>query len=199
MQDESQRAPDQQDDPQAFYQSTEPGYEGYEPGDNKWVEPAADVAKTPMTEPISWEASEYIHHSKDIVWFVGFGLIVAVLIGVAIWLASWTFLALVVVMAVAFVIFALRQPRVVHYSLTDRGVQIGEKTYDYTDFRAFGVVPDGGIYSVMLVPTKRFMPAVTMYFAEEDGEKIVDVLSVHLPMEEFNQDPIDQLMRRLRF
>jgi hypothetical protein len=43
------------------------------------------------------------------------------------------------------------------------------------------------------------MPAVSMYFAEEDGEKIVDILGARLPMEELHLDAIDRLMRRLRF
>jgi len=148
----------------------------------------------------SWEASEYIHHAKSPLWFAGLVGTMLVLLAVAyFWTHSWTFIILVVVMTVALGVFATRPPRVLHYALTQKGLQIEQSAYHYSDFRAFGIVNDGALYSVMLIPTKRFMPAVTMYFAEEDGEKIVDILGARLPMEELHLDAIDRLMRRLRF
>ena len=149
---------------------------------------------------LSWEASEYIHHSKSPMWFAGYIGIMLVLLAVAYFLTqAWTFVVLVVVMAIAIGVFATRPPRTLHYSLTDSGIQIEDSGYHYGDFRAFGIINDGALYSIMLIPVKRFMPAVNIYFAEEDGEKIVDILGARLPMEELHLDAIDQLMRRLRF
>lgn len=147
-----------------------------------------------------WEASEYIHHTKSPLWFMGYAAIMLVLLAVAYFLTqAWTFVVLVVVMAVAIGVFATRPPRTLHYALTDAGLQIEESHYNYNDFRAFGIIADGGLYSIMLIPTKRFMPAVSIYFAEEDGEKIVDILGSRLPMEELHLDFVDRMMRRLRF
>lgn len=149
---------------------------------------------------MSWEASEYIHHSKSPLWFMGYAAIMLVLLAVAYFLTqAWTFVVLVVVMAVAIGVFATRPPRTLHYALTDTGLQIEESHYGYSDFRAFGIIADGGLYSIMLIPTKRFMPAVNIYFAEEDGEHIVDILGSRLPMEELHLDFVDRMMRRLRF
>lgn len=149
---------------------------------------------------LSWEASEYIHHSKSPLWFVGYIVLMLVLLAIAYFLThAWTFVVLVIVMAVAIGVFATRPPRTLHYALTDSGLQIEKSHYTYNDFRAFGIINDGALYSIMLIPTKRFMPAVNIYFAEEDGEKIVDVLGARLPMEELHLDAVDRLMRRLRF
>ena len=149
---------------------------------------------------LSWEASEYIHHSKSPMWFVGFAGLMLVLLAVAYFLThAWTFVILVVVMAVAIGVFATRPPRTLHYALTDAGIQIEQSGYHYSDFRAFGIINDGPLYSVMLIPVKRFMPAVNIYFDENDGEKIVDILGARLPMEELHLDAVDRLMRRLRF
>jgi len=149
---------------------------------------------------MAWEASEYIHHTKSPLWFMGYAGIMLVLLAVAYFLTqAWTFIILVVVMAVAIGVFATRPPRTLHYALTDTGLQIEDSHYHYNDFRAFGIIADGGLYSIMLIPTKRFMPAVSIYFAEEDGEKIVDILGSRLPMEELHLDFVDRMMRRLRF
>jgi len=149
---------------------------------------------------LSWEASEYIHHTKSPLWFVGYAVIMLVLLAVAFFLThAWTFVILVVVMAIAMGVFATRPPRTLHYTLTETEVQIEKSVYHYSDFRSFGIVNDGALYSIVLIPTKRFMPAVNIYFAEEDGEKIVDILGARLPLEDHHLDLVDYLMRRLRF
>jgi hypothetical protein len=50
----------------------------------------------------------------------------------------------------------------------------------------------------MLIPTKRFSPGLSVYFPEEAGERIVDILGTRLPMETLKLDAIDIIVRRLR-
>jgi len=158
--------------------------------------PEAPTAETLL----EWQASEYVHHAKSFGWFAGFAVIMLVLLAVAYFLThAWTFVILVVVMAVAIGVFATRSPRTLHYALTASGIQIEQSAYHYSDFRAFGIIFDGALYSVMLIPTKRFMPAVNIYFSEADGEKIVDILGARLPMQDLRLDAVDRLMRRLHF
>lgn len=160
---------------------------------------AAPVAPTTKPATLSWEASEYVHTDKGGLWLVGFGAIVLVVAGLALWLQAWTFLVLVVVMAIAMGMFAFRPPHVLRYTLNDNGVQIGDKTFHYSDFRAFGVLEDGAFFTMTLIPVKRFSPALSVYFSEEQGEQIVDIVGAHLPMENIQPDIIDHIMRRLRF
>lgn len=150
-------------------------------------------------EVVSWEASEYVHHAKGAGWLVGFIAATLVLLAIAIFTQAWTFAVLIVVMGVALGIIAFRPPHTMHYALSHSGLQINDKIYDFSDFRAFGVIDDGVLYSVMLMPIKRLAPVVTIYFEEQDGEQIVDILGSYLPMEDLQQDPFDKLMRRLRF
>ena len=156
--------------------------------------PAFDESQT-----VSWEASEYIHRSKDFSWKIIFGIVVLIGVGLAIWAQAWTFAALVVAMGIAMGVFAFRQPKVKRYTLTHEHLQIDEHTYPLAEFRSFGVLAEDAFYSIMLIPTKRFMPAISVYFAQEDGEQIVDILSSHLPLEDIEPDIIDTIMRRLHF
>jgi len=150
-------------------------------------------------EPVHWQAHEYIHHEKNTGWFVVFAIVVVALMAAAIFLMqSWTFAILVPVMAVALIVYTRRPPRVLDYTLSSKGLYINDQLYPFSDFKGFGVVRDGEEYSVMLIPVKRFHPGVSVYFPEEQGEAIVDMLGVRLPMQELHLDPIDKLIRKLR-
>lgn len=155
--------------------------------------------ETPVSEPVRWQATEYIHHDKSIGWFLVFGLVVVVFILLAMFvIKSITFAILVPVMAAALVVYSYRPPRVIDYTLSRQGLHINDRLYPFGDFKSFGVIHDDGEYSIMLIPVKRFRPGVTVYFPEEAGEAIVDMLGVRLPMQELKLDVIDKLTRKLR-
>jgi hypothetical protein len=75
---------------------------------------------------------------------------------------------------------------------------IGEKLYHFNEFKAFGLIKDREHHSIMLIPTKRFAAGVSVYFPEEVGEKIVDILGARLPMEPLKLDAVDIIVRKLR-
>lgn len=184
----------------------------YQPGNNQMATASAYAgydltAQQPVSTPpsnsadvsVDWEASEYIHHDKGALWIVCLVAAAAVLVAIAVWLQIWTFAILIVIMAIAMGVFAFRPPRVLHYKLNSDSLTVDDKLYNLADFRAFGILSEGAFYTIMLLPAKRFMPAVNVFFAEQDGEKIVDILGVHLPMEQLHLDMVDRLMRQLRF
>ncbi|MBC7459220.1 hypothetical protein H7200_00715 [Candidatus Saccharibacteria bacterium] len=185
------------------YWETQDGSEG-EPQDEFRADQApidtASVKQEPADTPITWTAQEYVHIDKSPVWFVLFTLVVLGFIAVDIFLLkSWTFSALVIVMAVAVIIYTRRPPRSLTYGLSiKQGLYVGERLYHFDDFKAFGVIRDGEHHSIMLIPTKRFAPGVSVYFPEESGETIVDILGQRLPMENLKLDIIDILVRKLR-
>ena len=163
--------------------------------------PAEEVAseELPLFEPISWEASEYIDHQRDGVWFLAFGAITLSLIGFSVFVMhNYFFTALVAVMAVALFIYTKRPPRLVRYTLSERGLHIGQVFHSFNEYRSFGLIEDGALYAIKLLPTARFGQDTMVYFAAEQGEEIVDIFGSFLPMEELQLDAVDQLLRRLR-
>ncbi len=167
-------------------------------GDGTSQEDMADDNEPGRT--ITWTAQEYIHSDRSPTWFVIFTIIVLSLIAVDIFLLkSYTFSGLVIVMAVALIIYTRRPPRSLTYGLSsNQGLYVGEKLYHFDDFKAFGVIKDGPHNSIMLIPIKRFSPGVSVYFPEESGEEIVDILGQQLPMEDLKLDVIDIVVRKLR-
>lgn len=155
---------------------------------------------TPDNPPITWSAQEYVHIDKGPLWFIIFALVVLGLIALDIFLLkSWTLSALIVVMAIAVIVYVRRPPRTLTYALSPKqGLYVGEQLYSFEQFKAFGLIKDGDNNSIMLLPRKRFSPGVSVFFPEEAGERIVDILGQRLPMETLKLDVVDALVRMLR-
>lgn len=171
-----------------------------EPLNTEPVEQVETPPPHPTDQPITWQASEYIQHDKQMMWYAVLAGATVLLLLVSIFLVkSWTFAVLIIVMAISVAILAGRPPRVMQYTLSAQGLQVNEKAFSYHDFRAFGVIQDGPLYSVILIPNKRFMPAVNVYFPAEQGEHIVDLFGAVLPMEHLELDLVEKITRKLRF
>lgn len=159
------------------------------------------VERTPLDgedDAVRWQASEYIQRDKDAQWFIIFAIVVVLMLVLAIFVIdSWSFAALIVVMAATVVVMNKRPPMVHSYILSRKGLHIDDRLHPYSDFKEFGLVADDDEHSIMLIPRKRFRPGVTVYFPEEVGEGLVDMLAARLPMKQVHLDPIDKLVRFL--
>jgi len=151
-------------------------------------------------EPVSWTASEFIAHQKNASWY-GLLVVGALVASALVFLLTKDKIsvAMIVIVAITFGAFASRQPRVLQYQLNEGGLNIGDKFYPYALFKSFAVIQEDGLESISLIPLKRFMPILSIYFAPDDADKIVNMLGDYLPHEDRQADAIDRLMRRLRF
>ncbi len=149
---------------------------------------------------VEWTASEFVAHDKGTQWYLALGA-GSVVLAAIIYLLTKDILSTVIVLLVGllFGIAGARKPRVLHYQVNDHGLAIGQKFYPYNEFKSFAVMEEGAFSSIMFMPLKRFMPPISIYYAPEDEERIVQVLAVYLPMEMRTHDAIDRLTRRMRF
>ena len=147
---------------------------------------------------ITWEAEEYVVHDKKAGWYVGLVFVGLLISALAVLFQAWTFVVVEVLSVVALFIYTMRPPKMIHYSLTEKGLSEGEKLYDYDDFKEFGILKDGRHFAIVLTPRKRFSPRVTVLFPEAQGEEIVDGFGAHLPMGEVKLDALDKLIKFLR-
>lgn len=156
------------------------------------------MVKVDKNTVINWEGQEYVQRGKRAGWYVGLSIFSLGLVGLSIWLQWWTFTALVVLSAVTLIIYTVRPPRTIHYSLSAKGLTEGGRLYSYEDYRSFGVMKDEERFAIVLMPRKRFSPAIIVYFPEKQGEEIVDMFGLRLPMEDVKLDILDKIVRMLR-
>lgn len=150
--------------------------------------------------PINWTASEFVDHQKNSSWFMA--LIGIALLAIAIIYLMTEDIFTVVVIAVAAALFgvtAVRKPRTLQYQLSSSGVTVGGKHFSYGMFKSFAVLEEGAFSSVQLIPLKRFMPPISLYYPPDQEDQIVNMVGNYLPHEDRRHDPIDRLMRRVRF
>lgn len=159
--------------------------------------PAESIAEE--REIVNWQAQDLIIGDKNKSWYFVFAIIVLAFCGFAIWVQAWTFLALIVVSSVG--ILTLRKSnhtQIISYSLSTHGIYMGETFHSYGEFRAFGVRKETGVYAIVLLPKKRFSPSTIIYFSQDNGEKITDIIGARLPMEEVKLDLIDRIIRKIK-
>lgn len=158
----------------------------------------ANSTKGAKTDIITWEAEEYIVRDKTTWWYVGLVAVGLVLGAIAVLLQWWSFLVVIVLSVVSLIIYALRPPRVLRYSLSNKGISEGDHLYEYSEFKSFGILQENGHFAIVLTPTKRFSPRMMVYFPQAQGEEIVDAFGGRLPMEEVKLDVLDKLIKFLR-
>ncbi len=168
-------------------------YNGGESADS--LSPTQSEADT-----VSWTASEFIAHDKDIMWYLwlfgGFALLTA-----AIYLISRDTITAGVIMLISVMIAVVgsQKPSAVQYSLSSQGLSVGSQQFKFSDFRSFSIVEEGALNSIWLKPLARFKPMVVLYFAPDDEDKIINTLSLYLPHEQRELDAVERASRRLRF
>ena len=169
------------------------------PPESQPLDESQNTSREGDEELIRWQGIEHIYREKDPLWYIIFAIVVLGFILLAIFVVkSWTFAILVPVMAAALVVYAMRPPAVIDYTLSRKGLHANDRLYSFNDFKEFGLVQGTEEHSVMLMPRKRFQPGVTVYFPEEAGEAIIDMLASRLPMRDVKLDSVDRLIRMLR-
>lgn len=151
-------------------------------------------------QAVDWTALEFIYHEKSQQWYTYFVAgCLALIVIVAVITRSIISIVIDVLICTIFGIGASRKPRELHYAVDIHGITSGRSFHTYSDFRGFTMAPEGGLVNMTLLPLKRFMPPMSIYFDPADQERIMAVVSNHLPLENHQPDVIERLMSRIRF
>lgn len=154
----------------------------------------------PEASEVKWTASEFIDHQKSSGWFMALAG-AGILLSVAVYFMTKDMFAAVIIalLAIIFGVGAARKPRILEYSIDGNGIAVGSRRSAFEDFRSFAVVSEGAIESILLLPTKRWAPPLSVYFAPEDGDRIINTLSAFVPFENHEPGLIDKFLHRIHF
>lgn len=173
--------------------------------EGKSVEAAtSQIPQTPQVSAtqneVSWSASEFIAYHKPIGWY-GAVILATAVFAVILYVLTDDYFAVgtIVAVAVLFLAYSNRKPRVLTYSIKSTGVQIGSKTYPYAEFRSFSIQQQGNMHVITLVPLQRLKPSIDLYYDPADEQKIIESLSIYLPHEERQMDIVDKFLHRIKF
>ncbi len=153
-----------------------------------------------QTDTVEWTASEFIAHDKGFGWYAVFALVAAAIAALLYLIIRDVFsIVVVIIMAAILAVAASRKPRVMAYKLDRSGLTVGSKFYSYRAYKSFSLPETGPFVSIELSPLKRLGFPVSLYLAPDNQDKVLEVLSDHLPMERRELSSLDHLMHQLRF
>jgi hypothetical protein len=203
-----EKIPETKTTPPAIEQPTETVPKTVEPGSTFSYSPEND-SQNPISEgtnnnknskSIAWSASEFTAHEKSTRWY---SMLVLFTTGIAFFLLlisrSIVTFGVVIVGGMTIGVYSRRKPRQIDYILNTNGIQVGTKQYLYDEFQLFILIPESSVHEVSLIPVKCFMPPLSLIYATEDEEKILNMLADYLPSEERRPDLIDSIMRKIHF
>ncbi len=164
------------------------------------TDPATKEATAPTQKSVSWTASEFIDKHKGTGWYVAF-ILGILLISFAIFIVTKDYMstAVIIIAGIIFLFVIKKKPQQLPYELNERGLQIGSKFYQYEMFKSFDLTQDEGLKSIDLIPIKRFMPEISIYFPPDQELLIVNILASHLPHNPQPEKTVDRLAKKLRF
>ena len=148
---------------------------------------------------LSWFAPEFVKHEKSAPWFWVLGIMSLAMIIISLIMKNFLFVLIVVLAAFLIYIQAKKHPRKIKIFLTEKGITIEEKNYDWKEFRSFWIFQEPEIKSLSLISKKITQPQIYIPLNEQSPEKIKEVLIKFLPEKEQEESLIDAITRRIRF
>jgi hypothetical protein len=156
--------------------------------------------ETKSSEIISWEASEFVHHAKNPLWYIGFAVLAGALIVYGIFSGSLiTIIMFALIVALAFV-YAHRKPRTMNHDLTLTGIILGDTMYPYKSIRKFWIIYEPPQVKTLNIETGSYLNShVTIQLGDQDPVAVKMFLKNYL-IEDLNREEsfVDIIARRLR-
>lgn len=144
----------------------------------------------PKARSVTWEAPAHHHIEKNGDWF--WLLWVAAVTGaiIAFFFDDFLLSILILIAAAIMSLVANREPEIISYAITTRGLRVGEKLYPYSTLDAFYIDEDSPRGPELLVRSKKlFMQMIVMPLPAEYLEEIEDIIEVRLA-EEHLEEPL---------
>jgi len=91
-------------------------------------------------ETISWEVPEYDTHERSRNWYIIAAVVGILLLVYAVITSNFLFAGILVIGTLVIILNDGKEPQKVRISLTDEGVEVGRKVYDYDEIKDFAIV-----------------------------------------------------------
>ncbi len=139
---------------------------------------------------VTWEAYDHYHEEKGSDWYWIVSIITISLTIVTIILGNILLGILIAVAGSVLMLVSTKQPEVVPYAVTTRGVRIAGRLYPYTTLESYFILEEDEAMPMLLVKSERWlMPLLTIPLPTEYLDEVEELLASRLP-EEPMEEPI---------
>lgn len=149
---------------------------------------------------LQWEAPEFIHHDRDVKWYILAVFLTIILLGYAIYSRDWFFIGTMVLILVGAVVYLKTPPKIRGYAIAELGIYIDDKFFSFSSLHSFWIIYEEKVKTLNFAFNKKYLPALTIQIGDQNPVQIKELLKKHLPEEEKRTETIgDQLIRKLKF
>lgn len=139
---------------------------------------------------VTWEAPAHHHIEKGSDWFWALWIVALSVAGAAFFFDNLLLGLLIVIAASIMSYIANREPEIIEYAVTTRGLRVGDKLYPYSTLDAFYIDEDAPNGPELLARSKRLLlHMIVMPIPVQHIEDIEDVIETRLP-EEHLEEPL---------
>ncbi len=144
----------------------------------------------PAVRSVTWEAPEHHHIERGGDWFFALAVITGAIVIAALFFGNFLMALLAILCGLTTAVSAGRAPRIIEFSVSPRGIRVGDLLYPFTTLESYHIDEDDMRGPQLLVMSqKHFMPLLILPIPEEYIDDIEDILSPRLP-EEFLEEPL---------
>lgn len=149
---------------------------------------------------IIWEAYEHHHAPKKADWFWILGIIAVTGATVSILLGNTLLGVLVLIAGTVVALIANREPKIISYAVTQRGLRIDDRLYPFTTLESFCIDEETNLGPQLLVKSeKMFMPLLILPLPEDALKDIEDIISQRLPEIHIEEPLAHKLLEFFKF
>lgn len=154
-----------------------------------------EIRRGAETGGLEWTAPEFEEFSKGPGWYWISLIFAVMIIGFSVWSGNLLFGVFVAMAEIMVIFWASKAPRIIHFCLTEKGLQIDSHFYPIEEFTAFAVKDSEIIFRRKV----RFSTYLKIYSHRDDIERANDFLSSILPTFDYVPSLMDNIARILRF
>lgn len=149
---------------------------------------------------IAWEAYAHQYKERKSDWYWVVGIIIASFTIASVLLGNALLGIMVFTGGAVMLILASREPKIISYAVTQRGLRIDDKLYPYTNLEAYFIDEENPQGPQLLVRSeKMFVPLLILPLPEEYIDDIEDIIAGRLPESHLEEPLAHKLLEMLGF
>ncbi len=149
---------------------------------------------------VTWEAPEHHHTEKSGDWFWALGIIGIAAAAAAFFWGNFLFAVLILVATLTVALNATKEPQILPFAISMRGVRVGKELFPYSTLEAFYIDEDFSTGPQLLIRSDRtFMPLIVIPLPEEFLHEIEDIIGSKLPEEHIEEPFLHTFLEFLGF
>lgn len=150
-------------------------------------------------QPISWTAPEFEQKERHPDWLWYAGLLFGIAATIAFFYGNIFFGIFLVIAGVSVIMFAVREPKMLHVSLGEKSLQIDGESIEYGRVKQFWIDESGKPDKLLLLVKGSFVPMLALPLEGVTAERVREAMTKHAPEVPMHESLGTKIFERLGF